>query len=418
LQHASLDSTGLTFTIRGNQLQLAQAARVLGTMVPSLPELVVKEEPVCLVCLDSTPPLLEFLCGHRCHAECFQKDHEAKALVALEAGCREPFRCPASSALQGSGGCPHVLTTSEVLEVFGGGQSLLEHFEILLERKLQVRPDRRSCIHCGALAVSASDSMPLTCAECSKSFCGARGGKCGKRAHYFCSCEQFASAKRRRRGESDAVESVRNPQWPDDVVLCARCHCPIDRQEGANQECKYMRCRLCSYEFCWICLQPADNHRHVDPQDSQRTPECDNVGNQNPGVREKRRMAIIQEDCEALWVPISRDVVTCDRCGTRPRSGKVYNCLECLNFYMCETCEPHGCAVDPSHVIDELDFSREHVAKSDIGVNEQKSLPEDFWTDANSETAVVTAGAALPSVGSGSWAVFQALTGMERPLQA
>lgn len=393
----------------------------------------------CLVCLESSPPPLEFLCGHRCHRECFQKDHESKANASREVGTEEPFRCPASASLQGAGGCCHILTTGEVLQAFGGGPAILKHFEILVDRTLQARPDNRSCTQCGALAVASGDTMPLTCADCGATFCGSRGGWCDKRAHYFCSCEQFAQArvaKLRRRGEcaeADALEGNLRPssQWPEDVVLCARCRCPIDRQEGANQDCKYMRCRLCAYEFCWPCLQPADNHRHINPADPRQTPDCDNVNNQNPENRERRRLAIIEGGCDAERVPLTRCQVACDRCGKREDLGKVFACLECLNSYLCESCEPEGCVSDTSHVMDELELAKDDGPPKAVAplAEERAAVPVGFWRNSptlSAAFALPSAGAGFQEVnmqaalrrtgGGGNWGLFHALTGIERPL--
>lgn len=300
---------------------------------------------------------------------------------------------------------------------------MLKHFEILVDRKLQGRPDNRSCTSCGALAIASSDAMPLYCAECGASFCGSRGSWCGKRAHYFCSCEQFGQArvaKLRRRGEcteASALEEKMRPgsQWPDDVVLCAQCRCPIERGEGANEDCKYMRCRVCAYEFCWQCLQPADNHRHINPADPRQKPECDNFNNQFPENREKRRVAIIQGGCQAARVPLSRKQMVCDRCGKSDLTGRVFACLECLNSYLCESCEPEGCPVDAQHVVDELELDLEEGTCPASTSDEQKaSLPEGFWQNALplSGASAAPVAAASPQETHGSWGLFHALTGI------
>jgi hypothetical protein len=441
LEHAALDNTGAPrLLLRGGTSQLARAAQLLGSSTPSaasgsglthIMPACIEDHDVdrCLVCLDSTPPFLDFLCGHRCHLECFQQDHRAKSRAAREVGKEEPFRCPASSSVEGAGGCNHILTTGEVMEAMGGGPAVLKHFEILVERKLQARPDKRSCTRCGALGVASSDSLPLTCTECGTAFCGSLGSWCGKRAHYFCSCEEFAQARvaqLRRRGDcasADALQGSLQPssQWPEDVVLCARCRCPIDRQEGANEDCKYMRCRLCAYEFCWLCLQPADNHRHINPSNPRDTPECDNAHNASPENRERRRLAIIQGGCSVVSVPLARSQVYCDRCGKQETLRKVFACLECLNSYLCESCEPEGCIEDSSHVVGELEVDHDEGAlpQEQSVSDERADVPDGFWdTEAPSRLGLAeTCHAELRQQGGGNWRFFAALTGIERPLR-
>lgn len=395
LRDVSLDTATCELKLTGMDAPLMIAAKMVGVELPPHPD--VRPPPrklqvktsrsprlapllppfdksklaACLICLDSSAPLMDLLCGHRCHAECLRRGHDFRAESARQVGREEPARCPASAELNGAGGCPHILTPSEAREVFGSGAAVVAHLQAQIELRVRAHPDARSCTQCSALALATSDNLPLTCVACGTSFCGSRSGRCLKRPHYFSTCAQLEHGcrahKRRCTGEAEALGAEESAgratssdaasRWPPDIVLCGRCCCPIGREEGVNSECKYMRCKLCAYEFCWLCLQPANDHRHIDPAEPRRTPDCDNMNGQSPENREIRRLTIIEGSCSGVSrVALPVGQVPCDRCGQREGLNKMFACLECLNSYVCEECEPGGCPRDAGHVLDTLEL--------------------------------------------------------------
>lgn len=427
LRDVSLDRTACSLKLTGTSASLARAAQILNTSLqpsPSptvqgltqgaslqldankalsaLPYASARQRAQCLVCLDSTHtldrPLIELLCGHKWHPDCLKESHKFRAVESKHEGRKEPIRCPAGAALQGAGGCMHVLTPAEVCQVFGSGAPVLEHFQAQVDQKLRVHPDARSCTQCGALAFAIPGGLPLTCGACGTSFCGSKNGRCCKRAHYYSSCSQFAEArasKRRRSGDSTAMQELLPSDmsaaaWPADVVLCGRCRCPIVRDQGINASCKYMRCKFCAHEFCWLCLQPADDHKHIDPSDPRQIPgpECDNPDGLNPSAREERRLAIIEGgSTDATPVPLPRGQVSCDRCGTQEGLHKVFACLECLNSFLCEACEPSGCVHDPMHTVDTIELQKVAEEATTLYKEERSRenpeiplIPEGFWS--------------------------------------
>ena len=45
-----------------------------------------------------------------------------------------------------------------------------------------------------------------------------------------------------------------------DIRFCPMCRTKIEKDGG----CNHMQCRLCGYQFCWICLAPA-SYEHFMP---------------------------------------------------------------------------------------------------------------------------------------------------------
>ena len=84
----------------------------------------------------------------------------------------------------------------------------------------------------------------------------------------------------KRRGINVTAEVEAVGQMPENCVPCRRCQSWIMREEDLVQRCRYMVCRECMYEFCWLCLTPAVNHKHVHTADTPhadraKPPECD-----------------------------------------------------------------------------------------------------------------------------------------------
>eukprot|EP01062_Namystynia_karyoxenos_P067480 TRINITY_DN6144_c0_g2_i1.p1 TRINITY_DN6144_c0_g2~~TRINITY_DN6144_c0_g2_i1.p1 ORF type:complete len:2681 (+),score=723.60 TRINITY_DN6144_c0_g2_i1:101-8143(+) len=318
-------------------------------------------DEVCVACWEGAQEdsdMRTLLCGHAVHSECMRKCHEVRAASAREVGKIEAPRCPVSADTEGAGGCRHKLTPSEVATLLGGGPAVVDALVAASEAQLRSHRDARQCPRCSAWTAVGIPGLPLVCPDCNLVYCSAPNSHCGLRPHYFSSCAGFARARAARasRDAGDAPGTAEEPKeteelWPADIVPCARCHCPISRQDGANETCKYMNCRLCGYQFCWPCLQAAEDHKHLNPAG------CDNADGQNPEGREARRQHIISAAESGVGdgaAPLPPGMVVCDGCGGRTRTGeKVFVCLECMSSFLCAECEPSGCPESPEHVIAE-----------------------------------------------------------------
>ncbi|WP_461535422.1 Rcat domain-containing protein [Spongorhabdus nitratireducens] len=102
--------------------------------------------------------------------------------------------------------------------------------------------DTSGCIYAGRSPVIEGDSYYTTqCSECGQVQVFYRGLE----DHH----SRLISKKNRTNLENrDLIrKKVRAGKWK----VCPACGNVIERNEG----CKYMRCKICRYKFCWHCLE-------------------------------------------------------------------------------------------------------------------------------------------------------------------
>eukprot|EP01065_Artemidia_motanka_P033561 TRINITY_DN4055_c0_g1_i1.p1 TRINITY_DN4055_c0_g1~~TRINITY_DN4055_c0_g1_i1.p1 ORF type:complete len:1925 (+),score=609.15 TRINITY_DN4055_c0_g1_i1:27-5777(+) len=313
----------------------------------------------CLLESDEAPYSL--LCGHKVHPSCMRgwRDGRAETIQggAGETGKQggEAVSCPAHK-------CSHVLTPREYVDTIGADGALNNLFA-QLSGSVQTHDRLRHCRKCEVLLCAGKETAPLTCV-CGERMCSRRRSACGDVAHYFCSCEQFLRAKaaqlRRRGCDADAATAEAATRLPDDVVACSQCQSLILRDEDMGERCKYMHCRQCDYEFCWRCLQPAQDHRHIDPENpSGPTPSCD------PERRKERQEALAARGGAAVQTCVWTGHAGCARCGRYPLGADDFACLQCLSSYLCKDCEPQGCPDGESHVLAALPLEKPRTAPYD-----------------------------------------------------
>eukprot|EP00754_Rhynchopus_humris_P021313 Rhum_TRINITY_DN14740_c11_g1::Rhum_TRINITY_DN14740_c11_g1_i1::g.114512::m.114512 len=313
-----------------------------------------EEEVVCQACLMETfgdeaedNRMVQFLCSHRVHYGCAAKSMIASHSMDLEEGCttQSPCRCPLKT-------CGHTLTPGEYATVLKGCTAsraklpaALDNLQNIVAQQLHTQDNMRTCPSCDKWVIASRYSEPLCCLHCGHSFCGQRNPTCGGVAHHFTSCAQYITAKRAMVQDGAAsTELVAAPQLPDNIVLCARCPAWILREDDQGDErCRYMKCRQCSYEFCWLCLRPSLDHRHYNAQNLTESVECD------PSNRDSRQERLSRAHEVAVW----QGYATCDRCHVSYEGGEnpLYGCYQCLNHYLCHGCAEKGCTADRTHVV-------------------------------------------------------------------
>lgn len=83
--------------------------------------------------------------------------------------------------------------------------------------------------------------------KCGNSFCF----KCSQESHRPCTCENTVQWKTKNSAESENITWIMA-----NTKACPKCHRPIEK----NQGCNHMTCKLCSHEFCWLCLGDWKEH--------------------------------------------------------------------------------------------------------------------------------------------------------------
>ena len=98
--------------------------------------------------------------------------------------------------------------------------------------------------------ISAQDSIGsiINCL-CGNSFCF----KCGNEQHWPADCEMYKKWQIKCSAESE------NLTWIlANTKMCPnpKCQRPIEKSTG----CNHMTCKVCAFEFCWMCSEPWKNH--------------------------------------------------------------------------------------------------------------------------------------------------------------
>lgn len=84
---------------------------------------------------------------------------------------------------------------------------------------------------------------------CGNAFCF----KCGNEQHWPADCEMFKKWQKKNSSESE------NLSWIIvNTKMCPnkKCERPIEKSTG----CNHMKCHVCQYEFCWMCLGAWEKH--------------------------------------------------------------------------------------------------------------------------------------------------------------
>ena len=359
LKTASLGTESeATLTISGYQRNVNDALDYLSLSKER--KVSTDDDQICSACLmteyDGEVKLVTLLCGHQVHPSCTMMNLKSRHSIDAEEGCssKSPCKCPAANSATG---CQYTLTLKEYAAVRGmytGDTSVIptavENSSNLVSSLLRINEKVRTCPNpdCNKIVVAGSTTEPLECLHCGHEFCGQRNAACDGEPHYFSTCDQLKKAKQERAGN----EGTKEETLPDNIVMCSQCPAWIVREDDTGDDrCRYMRCRQCSYEFCWLCLIPSVDHRHVDPQNISNTISCD------PSKREERRSRLMK----AHEVPVWRGYVWCERCDTpytketsNNFNNKLYACNQCLNQYLCSACHGKGCLKDESHLVLEI----------------------------------------------------------------
>lgn len=100
----------------------------------------------------------------------------------------------------------------------------------------------QSCKY-GAMKVDLAHNNVVDCL-CGHSFCF----KCGREQHRPVDCEMAENWAKKNSKEDGKVDWIHL-----NIKMCpnSKCRRPIEKNQGCNQ----MKCKLCGYQFCWLCLE-------------------------------------------------------------------------------------------------------------------------------------------------------------------
>jgi ariadne-1 len=69
--------------------------------------------------------------------------------------------------------------------------------------------------------------------------------RCGQEAHDPATCDMLSAWQEKCQSESETANWILA-----NTKKCPKCNCRIEK----NQGCNHMNCKMCRFEFCWICM--------------------------------------------------------------------------------------------------------------------------------------------------------------------
>ncbi|XP_055349032.1 E3 ubiquitin-protein ligase ARIH2-like [Paramacrobiotus metropolitanus] len=196
---------------------------------------------VCCVCLMRSGALeLEpFLCGHTFCADCWNAYFEAQ--VAEGKGYN--ILCMETD-------CAAVITEDFVHGHLRSAATRLKYRKQYTRDCIDSHPQMRHCPSYGCSSVffaAAPDSKRVVCPHCRATFCFA----CGSEYHLPCDCRTIRQWWKKAMEDSETMSYMSS--FTKD---CPQCDSSIEKSGG----CNHMICRMCAYEFCWVCLGAWKEH--------------------------------------------------------------------------------------------------------------------------------------------------------------
>ncbi len=185
----------------------------------------------CAICFDDfLPDNLYILdkCNHKYCSKCLNDYVDAMVLDA-----HTTIVCP---------DCKAPMEHHEALQLMK--PEYRTRFEkICLDRALSTMNDVLMCpsADCGNAFIRDPASRDIHCMSCEHRFCA----DCKRVPHPdIPRCEDVEQILKTR-------EEVASEAWVAGYARpCPQCHAPIQKDSG----CNHMKCGLCKYNFCWICM--------------------------------------------------------------------------------------------------------------------------------------------------------------------
>ncbi|XP_026429271.1 probable E3 ubiquitin-protein ligase ARI8 [Papaver somniferum] len=178
-------------------------------------------------------------CGHHFCESCWQG--YIGTSVGDGPGCLK-LRCPDPSCNAAVG--------QDMINTFACEENKQKYANYLLRSYIEDNKEFTWCPapDCG-LAIKfdvGNDNSDVIC-ECIYSFCWI----CSKEAHRPVNCSTMEKWILKNNDESENVTWILAHSKP-----CPNCKRPIEKSVG----CNHMRCSICQFRFCWVCLVSLDNH--------------------------------------------------------------------------------------------------------------------------------------------------------------
>ena len=196
---------------------------------------------VCRICCDDSPPseALSLGCGHQFCKTCYKeylRNQVNDGPSCIRAHCPE-HKC--------SQAVPRAFFTALLDEPISERYSMF-----VMRNYIETSKNMRYCPAPGCAKVAIGSGVTKVNCTCSNPFCF----RCGEEAHDPCSCIQLSEWSLKCSNESETANWILA-----NTKKCPKCTTRIEK----NQGCNHMNCKLCKYEFCWICMGSWADHGQV-----------------------------------------------------------------------------------------------------------------------------------------------------------
>ena len=191
---------------------------------------------LCQICYDETDISESFAlgCGHRFCKCCFSE--YLRSEISNGSSC-VTTKCPEHK-------CKQIVTKSVVHQLLHP-QEASRYDLYFLRDFIEKSKNMKYCPAPGCDKVAVGSGVTTICCPCSYVYCF----KCGEEAHDPCSCRQLAVWREKCAGESETLKWILV-----NTKKCPKCFVRIEKNNG----CNHMSCKLCRYEFCWLCMGKTD----------------------------------------------------------------------------------------------------------------------------------------------------------------
>ena len=119
----------------------------------------------------------------------------------------------------------------------------------VMKNFIETSKNIKYCPAPGCDKVAIGSGITTVRCSCSNPFCF----KCGDEAHEPCSCTQLQAWIEKCQNDSETANWI-----VANTKKCPKCNTNIEK----NQGCNHMSCKLCTYQFCWICLGLWSEHNN------------------------------------------------------------------------------------------------------------------------------------------------------------
>ncbi|CAH8581551.1 unnamed protein product [Heterobilharzia americana] len=179
-------------------------------------------------------------CGHRFCRDCWC----SYLTVKIEEGLSIDIKCM-------SVGCNVLVIEDFLLTLLKNSPVKDKYLNLLFQRMVESHPSLRFCVgfNCPVLICSLEEpkARRVRCERCHSEFCF----MCSEAYHAPTSCATLKHWLVKCRDDSGTANYM-TAHTKD----CPSCHVCIEKNEG----CNHMKCSICHYEFCWVCLGVWKSH--------------------------------------------------------------------------------------------------------------------------------------------------------------